>query len=105
MPNLKECITVIVAIGVLMGGSITASKIFATNKRVDGVAQDLREHKLTLRLHDLQKRVWSLDEEFGEGCERCAPKLKEEWFYHVQEIDDILRELYPERFKEREEGP
>ena len=77
----------------LIGGTYAASRVFATNERVDVVEQDLKEYKMVQRLHALEERVWAYDEKYGFGCERCPEEAKRTDLRLKQEIRDIERQL------------
>lgn len=90
---MKRYLEIIVILFAIVGGTVGAFQVFATNARVDVVEETVRKNELIRRLHAAEERVWALDEKFGFECERCSSELKKTYLRLKQEIRDIERKL------------
>lgn len=97
---MKKYLELIVILFAIVGGTFGALQVFATNddlKNVNAqvifVSERLNKKILVDRLHAIEERIWSYEDKYGPGCERCTKETKEMYRKLKQELNDIEREL------------
>lgn len=94
-------VTGIIAVAGLLFGVSTYEQKFARaadvaelREAVVALSNRVEFNRLSDRLHELEKRVWYMEKEFGgEGAPRAPASVKETYFRLRQEMRDVKRRL------------
>ncbi len=84
--------TVLTIITLLFGGWFYIDKTKADAATVEKLEQRLDRKILKDDMREIQKRMWTLKERFGEELERASATVKEEYREIVEELKEIKEE-------------
>ena len=81
----------------IAGGLVTFEDRYAKDRELQLVAGRLDSKILSDRIHQIENRLWKLEEKYGPGCVNADPVVKEECQKLKQRLDQAKRDYDKQR--------
>jgi len=79
MTLLQKVCALILALAAITGGAIAYDKSKADQCDLDLLSSRLEQKIVEDRLHNIQRRIWALEERYGIGVPNAPPEIKKEY--------------------------